>query len=46
MYSRVLDDLKVVLGRSSKRYQDILITLAALDNADDSLMNLRKNTLN
>ena len=30
MYSRALDDLEAVFGRSSKRYQDIVAALAIL----------------
>jgi len=37
MYSRALDGLEVVLGHSSKRYQDILTALTALGGTDNNI---------
>jgi hypothetical protein len=45
MYSCALDGLKAVLGRSSKRFEDNLAALAALDSADDSLRSLMEDAL-
>jgi hypothetical protein len=45
MYSRALDGLEVVLGRSSKRCQDILTALAALGGADDNTTSSSESAL-
>jgi hypothetical protein len=39
MYSRALYGLEVVLGRSSKRCQGIVASLAALGGTDDNIVN-------
>jgi hypothetical protein len=45
MYSRALNSLKVVLRRSSKRYQVIFAIIAALGDADNSLTSPREDAL-
>jgi len=45
MYSRALDDFKAVLGRSSKRYQNIVTALAILRGDKDGSMIFKRKTL-